>query len=43
MMNSLVLMIEGYDHDPREVYAILEARKFFRQLWQDWPYWPIWM
>ena len=35
MMNSLALVIEGYDHDPREIYAIPEARKFYRQLWQD--------
>jgi hypothetical protein len=39
MMNSLALMIEGYDHDPREIYAIPEVRKFYQQLWQRWPYW----
>jgi hypothetical protein len=39
MMNGVVLMIEGYDHDPREIYAIPEARKFYQQLWQKWPYW----
>ena len=26
MMNSLALMIEGYDDDPREIYAIPEVR-----------------
>lgn len=39
MMNSLALMIEGYDHDPREIYAIPEVRSFYQQLWQRWPYW----
>ena len=39
MMNSLALMIEGYDHDPREIYAIPEVRTFYQQLWRRWPYW----
>ena len=39
MINSLALMIEGYDLDPREIYAIPEARKFYQQLWRNWPYW----
>ena len=39
MMNSLALMIEGYDDDPREIYAIPEVRSFYQQLWQRWPYW----
>lgn len=39
MMNSLALMIEGYDDDPREIYAIPEVRAFYIQLWQRWPYW----
>ena len=39
MMNSLALMIEGYDDDPREIYAIPEVRAFYKQLWQRWPYW----
>lgn len=39
MMNSLALMIEGYDDDPREIYAIPEVRAFYQQLWQRWPYW----
>lgn len=33
MMNSLALMIEGYDTDPREIYAIPEVRAFYKQLW----------
>ena len=39
MINSLVLMIEGYDEDPREIYAIPEIRRFYQQLWKKWPYW----
>ncbi|MCX6840022.1 MAG: hypothetical protein NTX35_19740 [Verrucomicrobia bacterium] len=39
MMNSVALMIEGYNHDPREIYAIPEVRSFYKQLWQRWPYW----
>ena len=39
MMNSVALLIEGYDHDPREIYAIPETRKFYQQLWEVWPYW----
>ena len=39
MMNSLALMIQGYDDDPREIYAIPEVRTFYQQLWQRWPYW----
>jgi len=39
MMNHLVTFIEGYDDDPREIYAIPEVRKFYQQLWQRWPYW----
>ena len=39
MMNSVALMIDGYNHDPREIYAIPEVRTFYQQLWQRWPYW----
>lgn len=39
MMNSLALLIDGYDHDPREIYAIPEVRAFYKQLWEVWPYW----
>ncbi len=39
MMNSVALMIDGYNHDPREIYAIPEVRAFYQQLWQRWPYW----
>ena len=39
MMDSVALMIGGYDHDTREIYAIPEARAFYKQLWEVWPYW----
>ena len=39
MMDSLGLIIDGYDDDPREVYAIPEVRRFYQQLWERWPYW----
>ena len=39
MMNSVALMIDGYNHDPREIYTIPEVRAFYKQLWEVWPYW----
>jgi hypothetical protein len=39
LMNSVALMIDGYNHDPREIYAIPEVRAFYKQLWEVWPYW----
>lgn len=39
MMNSMALMIDGYNHDHREIYAIPEIRAFYKQLWEAWPYW----
>jgi hypothetical protein len=39
MMGEMVLFIEGYDEDKREIYAIPEVRAFFQNLWQRWPYW----
>jgi hypothetical protein len=39
MINSLVLMIDGYNFDPREIYAIPEVRAFYKQLWEFCPYW----
>ena len=32
MMNSMALMIDGYNHAPRENYAIPEIRAFYKQL-----------
>jgi hypothetical protein len=39
MMNTLILSVAGYDHDPREVYAIPEIRRFFQEFHKAWPYW----
>ena len=39
MMNSVALMIDGYNHDAREIYAIPEVRAFYKHLWEVWPYW----
>lgn len=34
MTNRLALMIEGYDDDPRQIFALPEVRTFYKQLWQ---------
>ena len=39
MMGSLALTLDGYDHDPREIYAIPEVRKFYGNFHRTWPYW----
>lgn len=39
MMGTFLFAIEGYDHDPREIYAIPEVRSFYRAFWETWPYW----
>ena len=39
MMNNLATFVQGYDHDIREVYAILEVRRFYSSLVAAWPYW----
>lgn len=39
MMNSFATFVNGYDHDPREVYAIPEVRTFYARLVHAWPYW----
>ena len=38
-MNMMTLMIDGYNDDPREIFAIPEVRNFYQQLWKRWPYW----
>lgn len=35
----VTLVFHGYDHDPRELYAIPEAREWFAKLFEAWPYW----
>lgn len=39
MMGTFLFAIEGYDHDPREIYTIPEIRSFYRAFWEAWPYW----
>jgi hypothetical protein len=39
MMNNMLPFVQGYDHDPREIYAIPEVRKFYSALNDVWPYW----
>ena len=39
MMGTFLFAIEGYDHDPREIYTISEVRSFYRAFWEAWPYW----
>lgn len=39
MLGSLVFVVEGYDHDDREIHSIPEVRTFYRRFHQAWPYW----
>jgi len=39
LMNGLCFVIEGYDHDPRELHAIPEVRRFYSAFHKAWPYW----
>ena len=39
MMGSMVLCVEGYDHDPREIHTIPEVRRFYSAFHEAWPYW----
>ena len=36
--NSLVLFVDGYDNDKRELYDIIQVRKYFRELLKRHPY-----
>ena len=36
---AVTLVFHGYDDDPRELYAIPEAREWFAKLFEAWPYW----
>lgn len=35
----LLLVIEGYEDDPRELWQVPEACRFIRQVTEQWPYW----
>lgn len=37
--NSLILSVDGYNDDPRELYEIDAVRKFFRDATEAWPFW----
>jgi hypothetical protein len=37
--NSIGFVPDGFDEDPREIYAIPEVRAFYRSFRQAWPYW----
>jgi hypothetical protein len=39
MMNNIVLCLEGYDDDPREIHSIPEVRRFYAAFHAAWPYW----
>lgn len=39
MMGTFLFSVEGYDDDPRELYAIPGVRAFYRSFWEAWPYW----
>jgi hypothetical protein len=39
MMDSMVLCVEGYDDDERELHTIPEVRRFYRAFHEAWPYW----
>jgi len=36
---QMVLSVEGYNDDPRELVDIVEVRAFLRELERQWPYW----
>jgi len=39
LMGSMVMCIDGYDSDPREVHTIPEVRRFYTAFHEAWPYW----
>ena len=39
LQGSMVFVVEGYDHDEREIHSIPEIRKFYRAFHDSWPYW----
>lgn len=39
MLGSMAFAVEGYDADPREIYAIPAVRKFYGAFHRAWPYW----
>lgn len=39
MMGSMVLCVDGYDQDEREIHSIPEVRRFYSAFHAAWPYW----
>ncbi len=39
MMNTLTFIVEGFDHDPREIHSIPEVRRFYAAFREAWPFW----
>ena len=39
MMGSMVLCVDGYDDDPRELHCIPEVRRFYAEFHEAWPHW----
>ena len=39
LMGRFQFLVEGYDHDPQELYAITEVRRFYQHFHQVWPHW----
>jgi hypothetical protein len=39
MMGSFQFMVDGWNDDPSEIYAIPEIRKFYQHFHNVWPYW----
>lgn len=39
MMGKFQFLVEGWDDDPQELYAIPEVRTFYQYLHSAWPYW----
>ena len=33
------LVVDGYDHDPRELFEITKVREYIKSLDDHWPYW----
>lgn len=39
MLGGMAFMVEGYDQDTRELYAIPEVRRFYSSFHAKWPFW----
>ena len=39
MMGSFQFLVDGWNDDPNELYAIPEIRKFYQHFHEAWPYW----